>query len=165
MYYNSERDYYDIAEICHNGHVSNDSTQKYPEDSQKFCDVCGQKTIRNCEKCNEGIRGFHHIAGIGGGHYTRPSFCINCGEAFPWTSNGVSAAKEFTEFLDEISSEDKDILIKSLDDLVKDSPRTPLAAAKFKKIVSKAGSTIAGSFKDILVDVISETAKKAIWPS
>jgi hypothetical protein len=40
-----------------------------------------------------------------------------------------------------------------------------LAATRFKKLVGKAGAGAAGGFKDILVSVVVEAAKKIIWPT
>ncbi len=52
----------------------------------------------------------------------------------------------------------------SLDDIVRDTPKTTVAATRFKRILAKAGTGAGQAFRDILVDVISETAKKMIWP-
>jgi hypothetical protein len=67
------------------------------------------------------------------------------------------------DLLGELSPEEKEQLKMSLDDLVKDGPRTIVAQARFKRIVSKTGSEISAGFKDILVEIVSETVKKAIW--
>ena len=50
-----------------------------------------------------------------------------------------------------------------LDDLLHDSPMTQVAASRFKRLLSKAGHGAAESFRELLVDVVSEAAKKAIW--
>jgi hypothetical protein len=44
--------------------------------------------------------------------------------------------------LDELSPDDKELLKGSLDDLVADTPRTPLAATRFKKLVAKLGPVV-----------------------
>ena len=46
---------------------------------------------------------------------------------------------------------------------MKDSPNSPVATLRFKKIMVKVGKTAADMFKDILVSVSSEAAKKVIW--
>lgn len=76
----------------------------------------------------------------------------------------MDAARELAQFIGELSPEDQAILNQNLDDLVKDTPHTAVAAAKFKSIVAKVGKEAASGFRDILVDVVSETAKKLIWP-
>jgi len=58
----------------------------------------------------------------------------------------------------------KDVLKARADDVARDTRRTALAATTFTRIVAKAGKGTAEVFKDILVAVISETAKKLIWP-
>ncbi|HIY57923.1 MAG TPA: DUF2321 domain-containing protein, partial [Candidatus Tetragenococcus pullicola] len=42
-------------------------------------------------------------------------------------------------------------------------PRTKLAEIKIKSLISKAGSSFVSALHDILVDVASESVKKAIW--
>jgi hypothetical protein len=59
---------------------------------------------------------------------------------------------------------DKILLQSTIDDLVVDTPRTSLALARFKKLMLKIGKQGADAFKDILVDVLSEAAKKQLWP-
>ena len=52
--------WYDIAQICINGHVINSMSKSHPEHNKKFCDKCGAPTITNCPKCNTPIRGHYH---------------------------------------------------------------------------------------------------------
>ncbi len=76
----------------------------------------------------------------------------------------LEAAAELVEEMDGLSDDERKALSSSLDDLVRDTPRTPAAAAKFKRLIGKAGSTVAAEFRALLVDVISETAKKLLYP-
>ncbi len=94
-----------------------------------------------------------------------PIFCPDCGKPYPWTEAKLKAAQELADGLDNLSKEERDILKKSLDDIVRDTPQTVVAATRFKKIVAKAGKVAADGFRDILVDVLSEAAKKVIWPN
>lgn len=50
-----------------------------------------------------------------------------------------------------------------LTELTKDSPKTEIASLRFKRIMTKVGTTVASVVRDIVVDVLSETAKKTIW--
>lgn len=154
---------YDVAQICQNGHVANSSYKRYPEFNQKFCEQCGSATITNCPDCNFPIRGSYLDSFAS--HYTAPSFCVNCGQPFPWTKMRLQAAHELAQEMENISDEDKAILQKSIDDLAKDTPSTPVAVARFKKIMVKVGQTTASMFREILVDVLSEATKKALFPS
>jgi len=50
-----------------------------------------------------------------------------------------------------------------LSELTKDSPKTQVASARFKKTMTKVGTSVASGLREILVDVLSEAAKKAVW--
>lgn len=153
---------YDIAQICKNGHVTNSATKSRPENNQKSCMKCGEATITTCPECSTPIRGIENAPGWQ--IYTTPAFCINCGNPFPWTQAKVQAARDLAQELDDLNEQDRIILQKSIDELVKDSPSTTVAATRFKKIMLKAGQGAASMFQEILVDVVSETAKKMLWP-
>jgi len=158
----SMREGYDVAQICPNGHVTNSSTINRPELNEMFCEKCGAETITNCSECNDPIRGWY--LGAYGGDYTAPSFCIHCGHPFPWTESRIRAANELAQELDSLDAEDRAILQQSIDDLVKDTPSTTVAAVRFKRIMTKAGQGAAALFREILIEVLSETAKKTLWP-
>ncbi|MCK6463163.1 MAG: DUF2321 domain-containing protein [Candidatus Pacebacteria bacterium] len=152
---------YDVAQICQNGHVVNSGFTDYPQHNQSFCQHCGSATITKCPDCNASIRGYYRGTMTLG--YSAPSFCINCGHPYPWTTAKLQAAHELAQEIENISDEDRIVLQKSIDELVKDSPSTPVAATRFKKIMVKVGQTTAGMFREILVDVLSEAAKKALF--
>jgi len=161
-----ESAWYDVAQVCLNGHVTNSSTRQSPEFSEKFCRACGAATITKCPHCSNEIRGYCHIPGVVTmGDESAPPFCVDCGSPFPWTKARLDAARELAMEQDALTLEEREALAKSLDDLVRDTPRTSLSAMRFKKLASKAGIATAGGFKDILVSVITEGAKKIIWPS
>jgi hypothetical protein len=92
-----------------------------------------------------------------------PAFCRNCGKAFPWTASALETARMLADETDVLSSDDREQLKSTLLDLVRDSPQTTLATTRYKKLMLKAGKETARTFRDILVDIASETAKKAIW--
>jgi len=54
--------------------------------------------------------------------------------------------------------------MNTLDDLLQESPRTPVAVAKFKRLVKKAGGTIADGLKTVMFDIVSEAVKRQLWP-
>jgi hypothetical protein len=66
--------------------------------------------------------------------------------------------------LENLTPEEREKLKKSIDELVQDTPKTQLAATRFKQLVAKAGESTADIFQKILVNIISEVAKKMIWP-
>ena len=153
-------DEYDVAQICLNGHVVNEHVRAMPQSCSDYCEVCGAETITKCPSCQQQIRGQYE--GCWGG-YEAPPFCISCGKGFPWTEAKISAAAELADELERFDHEDRDLLRRSLDDLLADTPRTQVAAVRFKRLMVKAGKESAEAFRQILVDVLSETAKKAIW--
>ena len=161
--------WYDTAQICTNGHVINSCSVLTPEHNRKFCNKCGAPTITNCQNCNSPIRGYYHLQrGLFPANptfLTLPSFCPDCGKPYPWTEAKLKAARELSDELDNLSPEERDLLKKSLDDIVRDTPQTTVAVNRFKRIVTKAGKPAADAFRDILIDVLSEAVKKSIWPS
>ncbi len=158
-------DWYDTAQICINGHVVTSSIISSPDIGQKFCKKCGAPTITNCQECNTSIRGFRHLKGvIYFPDYELSSYCPDCGKPYPWTEAKLKAAQELSDELDNLSPEEREMLKKSLDDIVRDTPQTTVAVNRFKKLVAKAGKPAADAFRDILVDVLSEAVKKSIWP-
>ena len=152
---------YDVAEICLNGHVSNDEAFTTPHRNVDYCSKCGEKTIQQCPSCKRNIRGYYRSNVIG--RYYKPSYCIHCGDPFPWISKRLKSAEELADIVDEFTDEDKRLLTESLNDLVRDTPRSQVAAIRFKKIVSKTTSNIGAAFRDILIDIVAESVKKQIW--
>lgn len=156
---------YDTAQICTNGHCITASLVNHSEFGQQFCSKCGAATISNCPDCNVPIRG-HYWGGVMNlTSYLVPSFCHNCGKPYPWTQATLKSAQELSDELENLTEDEREQLKKSLDDIVKDTPQTAVAATRFKKLAAKAGQNAAGMFKEILVNIISESAKKIIWPS
>ncbi len=91
-----------------------------------------------------------------------PIFCHDCGKPYPWTEAKLKAAREYSDELENLSPEERDLLKKSIDDIVRETPQTPVAATRFKKIVAKVGKVAAQQLRKLVVDIASETAKKII---
>ncbi|WP_127488934.1 DUF2321 domain-containing protein [Paenibacillus ehimensis] len=153
---------YDIAEICLNGHVSNDSTKVNPSECKPFCDECGEKTITKCQNCSNDIRGYKINTNYNYS-YKAPAYCINCGLPFPWIAKKLEAALELADLTDDFDDKDKEILSKNLNDLVRDTPRTQVAAIQFKKLVYRLEPHFIEGFKSILYNVLSDPVNKMIW--
>ncbi len=158
--------WYDVMQVCINGHKITEVLRSSPEFGKQHCSKCGAATISQCPTCQTEIQGDYHVPNVVaiGFSTSVPAFCHKCGEPYPWTSQRLKAAQELAEELEDLSEEERQTLKASLVDLVRDTPRTTLAAIRFKRIAAKAGMGAAEAFKDILVGVISETAKKLIWP-
>lgn len=86
LYDDNDRSWYDVMQVCLNGHIITSMARKHPENLKKRCPTCGEQTITNCPSCNSVVQGFEHIPGIGHlGPSTPPVHCHECGEAYPWT--------------------------------------------------------------------------------
>jgi len=156
---------YRQAQICMNGHVITALYDISPGRRQDFCDRCGEKTIITCPNCESPIRGSYDAPRVVAiNSYHPPAQCGDCGAPFPWTECRLAAARELASDLEQLSPEERGRLIDTLPDLVRD-PMTQVSAGRFKRLAAKAGVEAGGAFRDILVDVASETAKKVIWGS
>jgi hypothetical protein len=157
---------YDSAQVCLNGHVI---TAYYstgiPEDRQDFCHRCGAQTILQCPGCDTAIRGAHigdalAMASYGG----PPAYCRACGKPFPWTERRLQAARELAEQADELDTE-RDDLVRRLPDLVSDTPMATVAATKWRTALTRVTEHTALAFKQVFIEVASETAKKMLFPA
>ncbi len=117
-----------------------------------------------CPKCNMQIRGYYHIPNcVGNFDFSPPNFCYSCGGEFPWTERKRQSALDL--FLEEIQDKkDQETFRQSLADVVKDNPQAKVGASRIAKLLSKAGNATANAIRDILVDIVSESAKKVIFP-
>ena len=139
-------------------------SSNYSELRKNFCPKCGEKTILSCQSCNARIKGDYYVEGvIGFSRFHVPSFCDNCGAPYPWTERSKTAAYNLIHFSDTLTLDEKHELNNSINDLLKDLPNSKLAELKFKKYAAKAGKEVANGLRDLLIDLVSETAKKAIW--
>jgi len=155
--------HYQTAQICLNGHVITEAAE-YSELRAEFCRRCGTKTITACPRCRSAIRGHYHVSGfIGAGpDYELPRFCHSCGEAYPWTASKLEAAQELADELEGLNDEERALLKKGLEDLVRESPNMEVAGLRVKKVLKKVGTGGVEIVRSILVDVLSETARKAL---
>ena len=132
----------DIAQICLNGHVLSGSVTRYPQFRKNFCKDCGAAAMEACQGCDWPIEGISEHAWMADrGPYCPPRYCENCGKPFPWTETALKAAKDYTDEIGPLSTTEKDELKATFDDLSRDTPRTPLAASKFKRLL-RAGAKI-----------------------
>ena len=155
---------YDTAQICSNGHVVNTYAIAFSQHNSNFCPKCGAATTIKCLGCGAQIRGQYDAPGIVSlsSSYEVPAFCHACGNAYPWTESKIQAARDLIELEDKFSDDEKSTLKADLPDLVRDTPRTQVAATRFKKFAAKAAGGVASALRDIIVDVASEAAKKTI---
>jgi hypothetical protein len=151
----------DVAQVCVNGHVITSMYEFMPEHRQDFCDECGERTITSCLHCATNIKGASFAVLVL--NFKVPLFCLNCGKPFPWTEARIEAAKEFAQEL-ALSVQDIESVTQDIEQLVRDTPRTIVAATRFKRIVGQAGVGTLDSFRDILIGIVVEGARRIIWP-
>ena len=155
--------YYDVAQVCENGHVANSHVDTYPQHNQDHCDKCGIKTIVACPSCGTSIRGSYYVPGfIGSENYTAPLFCYKCGEPFPWTVATLRAADDLADEMEGITDNEKESLKGSVRDLVRETPNTSVAETRFKKVMRKVGKESSEAMRSLLTDIVSETVRKTI---
>lgn len=156
--------YYDSALICLSGHIINESTNEYSEKNSNYCALCGEITISKCDKCNAIIRGtlfidkrpFESIE-------TAPNFCYQCGNQFPWLVKNIEAALEIATQSSGNGNINRIELKNDLLELAKDTPATSVTAFKISKIIKNLPENALKIFNNLLVEIISETAKKIIF--
>ena len=160
------RDWYDTAQICLGGHVITERAESDPESTRKFCRDCGEKTIKNCAECNEKIPGHHHLENafinVIGILPTAPRYCEDCGSPYPWTKSRIAVLKESLAEL-EMEEAEKAKLQETVNDLVRETPRTELAAGRFRRIFDKIKPEHKEMVKNMALKVICESAKKLIF--
>lgn len=154
--------WYDVMQVCLNGHMITSAAQSRPERRQRFCKDCGEKTIDACSVCNTNIRGLYHA----GGRYLSaspriPKYCIECGAAYPWQTAALENLNEIWRESD-LSQQDLDELTRTLPDVLRDTPRTESASLKMKRIMGKLGKPVYDIAIKVVTDVASETAKKTL---
>lgn len=148
------------AEICLNGHV----ISSYSTNIEKYCSNCGAKTISSCPSCNTPIRGKYNADNVVIlQDYKAPSYCFSCGKPFPWTQSRIDAIAELIEFDNQLSKDEKLYISNNVNELTIDTPKTKVVATKVKFYLSEAATATADAIKDILVEIISESAKKIIF--
>ena len=158
--------HYDVAQICENGHVANSMARDHAASNQDHCDKCGAPTIMACPSpsCQTPIRGFYHasVPSIFD-TYAVPRFCYKCGKPFPWTETALDSAKKLVEELDQLDRDEKDKLNGSIGELVQDSPKSQVAAVRFKRLMEKAGGPAADAMRGIVINLFSEAIKKMVF--
>jgi hypothetical protein len=121
-----------------------------------FCPKCGAANINGCPHCKTTIESGPECTS------ERPSYCGACSKPFPWTETALTIAREYTDELEELSTEDKKVLKGTFDDLIVYTPRTEVAVTRFKRVLKKAGSGAGEVLTKVFVDLASETIVKLL---
>ncbi|MGM9626932.1 MAG: DUF2321 domain-containing protein [Faecousia sp.] len=143
------------AYICENGHEISSSSDICAE---KFCSQCGAPIISKCPTCNSIIRGkprseYNYIFG-----FHVPAYCCTCGNPFPWTNAAIEAVKYMLEESD-LSFDEQKKIVDILPDAMTETPRTQLAAIRFRKFIASAGEFVADGLRQFAIDFGCEIFK------
>lgn len=134
---------------------------------EKYCSKCGAITYSCCPNCGTRIRGVWddpNVIYVGNDDYELPHYCYQCGAPYPWTQKILDNAVELLSLDDELDGSSKELIKNAIPDLIVDTPTTPIAIEKYRKGIANSGEIIKNSMRQILIDVICETAKKVLFP-
>src|SRR2546430_1385492 len=88
-----EQGYWDTAQICQNGDVTNATIRHCPEASDNFCEDCGEPTSTTC-LAGHPIRSLwidaNNVPDGDPQDWKAPNFCKECGEAYEWTKRRIA---------------------------------------------------------------------------
>lgn len=156
---------YDTAQICMNGHVVTATARSNPRFRKSFCDKCGEPTTMECPECGAPVQGsYHDLSAIGFPDYHPPNYCHNCGKPFSWTTRAIDAAAQLVSDDESLTDEETATFQRDLREIVRDSPQARVSANRIKKFLGKATAETASAIREILLNSVSESAKKMIWP-
>ena len=94
-----------------------------------------------------------------------PFYCHNCGKPYPWTQTTIDTAIELLSEEENLTTEEKNQIVESLPDIISQTPRTPLAATRVKKVFDKMTGAGKEGFEQLLSEITTESAKTLIWTS
>ncbi len=144
------------AFICTNGHViSASSIDCY----DKYCSLCGAPVISACPDCLSTIKG--HEYGCSG-HFLVPAYCQNCGSPYPWTSSAIRATAQLLAEDELLTADECNNLVDVLPDVITETPRSKLAAARIGKALKVAGRFTADALRQFILDFGCEIVKRQL---
>ena len=152
------------AQICENGHIITSDIEKF---SYSFCPQCGSKAFDRCPSCGKPIHGSYYeydILFVPEPLNQKPFYCYHCGKPYPWTQKILDSAIELLSLDEDLDSDTKSIIKNAIPNLLVETPETPIATAKYRSAIGKAGQILKDSLYQLLVDCITESAKKVIYP-
>ena len=155
-----ERDYFG-ARLCENGHLVSAEVGREQLDLSEFCSECGEATISRCtnSECRTRIEGLAKDNWAGERFFEVPSYCRQCGQAYPWYRKRKEAFQELLAMNDE---ETAIPLADCFDSLVNENPDTPVAIERLRRWMKAAEPTVKSLLTDILKSIAVEKAKRVL---
>jgi hypothetical protein len=149
----------DAMQVCLNGHQITIFYHEYPDSQQAFCDECGEPTIYQCPNCKEEIKGWKSVDGVVMiPDMPVPKYCEKCGESFPWTKQAQEAA---IELLLEETGFGREEVERDVRDLVKNSPKAPIAARRLAPAFKTTWEIGKGVFTNVISQPVIDMISKA----
>lgn len=161
--YQDRRDWYDVQEVCLNGHLITNYAQSQPESRRAHCSGCGEKTISACLSCSANLRGYHHMPGVfhlGSENIDR--FCDSCGALMPWTERGLTAVLDIAAMSDAMSETEQETLRDTVRALMVPSGQTEVAALRLRKVISRMDDYERSALLRILKVHATDAAREAL---
>lgn len=146
--------------VCLNGHPTSPEFETAP----KFCRKCGEPIIFNCQKCHERIE-LPYVVDTNSGRIELlelPNYCHECGTAYPWIIRKKEAAEKIIAELKKLTPQEREELKFTLPNIMSETASTKGAAMTFKRLATKAGGGALEMLKEVVTDVMAETAKRVI---
>lgn len=151
---------YDVAQICMNGHVITAAYKDSPERHQNFCKQCGARSTTKCLRCETTIKGYYYPSGvISIPKYALPSYCISCGGPYPWTQLKVEAIEGLIDLAPGLTEDERKTLKEYLPDIANATPKSELAAVKFKKTIAKSREFGKSILQKTITDLATDQTK------
>jgi hypothetical protein len=89
-----------------------------------------------------------------------PAYCHNCGEPYSWTASRLEAAKELVQLSTTIDESAKEEVFEAIIATTTGTAKVSVGAERLKKYWPVLGKTL----QDVVTNVLSETAKKILFP-
>ncbi len=156
--------FYDLGQVCENGHAVNGHARSDPVRNEKHCSMCGARTITVCPSCSMEIRGTYEVPGVVvlGAGYAPPAFCHECGQPYPWTADGLRAAESLADEM-ALPDDETALLKESVRDMVRETPNAPVAKARFKRIIRNVEGEAKGAMRAVLTNITSKAIIESIF--
>lgn len=181
--------YYDIAQICKDGHVMNIYVNYHSESNVKRCPNCSAEVISKCPVCQTPIRGgqiqeinfknhvtdpenifntidkttFNYKELTKVEDYQLPAYCHECGSPYPWTEELLKKADDIIDSFDELSEEQRELLKERFPDLLIDNPRSITAALTYSKLINGLELASSAVGKGLIIHLLEEHVPEILF--
>ena len=149
---------FNTGQVCRNGHVVTGNIES--GFASPFCAECGKETIVKCLSCDLSIRGTWTESF--GYDWDAPAHCNQCGSPFPWTVAKLDAVKELANAIEELTTDEREVLAEMMPHLVQETPRTITAGFKVARILRKLTGPGKAALRKILEEMAVEAGKIAL---